>query len=299
MEIHSDGNVSEFDSDDDIPLSDLQPLADFTRWTSRINTYRVNEFSGQLGLDIGEGPFSFLDYFYMMFSGDFFQTIAGETKRYAQQSIQKNQQTVQPDGNYGKGDPVWKKQGETTATEMKAFLSTVITMGISNKHAALEDILSTNDRLGNRAVQKVMPINRWRKLNQYIHLVDNELEPDVNDPDRDRLFKVRHVLLNAHFKNGKYKPNRKVSIDEAMIGFKGRSFMKQYMPGKPTKWGLKSWMLADSCNDYCLNANIYTGAKDRQGPTEGLGYQVVMALAEHVAGKNIIYFLTTISHRRS
>ena len=37
---------------------------------------------------------------------------------------------------------------------------------------------------------------------------------------------------------------------EAMIKFQGRSFLKQYMPMKPVKWGIKVWLLGDSSNEY-------------------------------------------------
>ena len=99
----SDGQVSEYDSDDDIPLADFRPLADLTRWTSRINPSLINNFTGQFGLDIGDGPFSYLDFFYMMFSEDFFQTIADETNRYARQSIQKKQATTRWEGRSNMG----------------------------------------------------------------------------------------------------------------------------------------------------------------------------------------------------
>ena len=33
----------------------------------------------------------------------------------------------------------------------------------------------------------------------------------------------------------------------------------QYMPKKPTKWGMKAWCLADSNNGYIWNLKIYTG----------------------------------------
>jgi hypothetical protein len=38
-------------------------------------------------------------------------------------------------------------------------------------------------------------------------------------------------------------PGRELAVDEAMIGFKGRFILKQYLPGKPTKWGIKAWVL--------------------------------------------------------
>ena len=279
-------NEMEFDSDDDIPLADLRPLSDFQRWSSRIRKPHINQFSQQTGPNLGDEPMELLDYFYLFFSEDFFSTLADETNRYARQEIEKKRSTR------GKGDSTWEEQGETSAQEMKAFISTVINMGIDHK-PQVEDYRSTNERLRNGAISKAMTINRWRKLNQYIHLSDNEKAPDENDPNRDRLFKVRPLLdmCNRNFKNGKYLPSRDLSIDEAMIGFKGRCYMKMYLPGKPTKWGLKSWMLAEAKTGFCIHADIYTGTKAGQGVTEGLGYHVVMDLAQHISGKyHHLYF---------
>ncbi len=245
------------------------------RWSSRIRNPVLPAFSQPV-----------VDFFYKMFTEDFFDILADETNKYARQEIAKK---LQRPG--GRGDPMWVQQGETTAQEMKAFISTVIVMGI-NRQPTIEDYWSTHDKLGNTGLSKLMTINRWRKLCQYIHLNDNENTPAEDDPNRDRLHKVRPLIemCNTNFKNGTYRPHQHLSIDEAMIGFKGRSYMKQYMPGKPTKWGLKSWMLADSHTGFCIHADVYTGAKQGQGVTQGLGYQVVMGLAQHVSGKNFQLF---------
>jgi len=58
-----------------------------------------------------------------------------------------------------------------------------------------------------------------------------------------------------------YIPGCKLAVDEAMIGFKGRLFLKQYLPGKPTKRGIKAWGVADSANGYLLKCDIYKGKK--------------------------------------
>jgi hypothetical protein len=47
-----------------------------------------------------------------------------------------------------------------------------------------------------------------------------------------------------------------------MIGFKGKFTLKQYLPGKPTKWGIKAWGTADSSNGYLLKCDIYKGKKE-------------------------------------
>ena len=56
-----------------------------------------------------------------------------------------------------------------------------------------------------------------------------------------------------------YHPHKEVAVDEAMIKFTGRSSVKQYMPMKPIKCGIKVWVLGDSCNGYFSNFQVYTG----------------------------------------
>ena len=64
-------------------------------------------------------------------------------------------------------------------------------------------------------------------------------------------------------------------MDEAM----GRSFLRQYMPVKPIKWGIKVWCSAESTTGYIVQFDVYCGRQ--QAPSShGLGYDVVMKLAE-------------------
>ena len=79
----------------------------------------------------------------------------------------------------------------------------------------------------------------------------------------DRLAKVRPVIetLRSSFLSS-YNPHRENSIDEAMLKFKGRSTLKQYMPKKPIKRGFKVWVRADSHNGYISDVDVYTGRDD-------------------------------------
>ena len=58
-----------------------------------------------------------------------------------------------------------------------------------------------------------------------------------------------------------YSPGENLTVDEAMIRFQGRSTLKQYMPMKPIKRGIKVWVLADE-NGFFSRFEIYTGKKD-------------------------------------
>ena len=64
------------------------------------------------------------------------------------------------------------------------------------------------------------------------------------------------------------------AVDEAMILFKGRASLKQYMPTKPVKRGFKVWVTADSLNGYICQ---YVG-KEGEKVEVGLGQKVVEEL---------------------
>ena len=74
------------------------------------------------------------------------------------------------------------------------------------------------------------------------------------------------------------------AIDEAMIPFKGKSGVKQYMPKKPTKRGIKVWVRADSENGFFCDFDIYVGAS--ASPEKGLRARVVKKLTRSLVGKN-------------
>jgi len=72
-------------------------------------------------------------------------------------------------------------------------------------------------------------------------------------------------------------------MDEAMIKFKRRSTLKQYIPLKPMNRGIKVWVLGDSHNGYFSKLQVYTGAVD--SPEKGLGSRVVKELTAHLHRK--------------
>ena len=75
------------------------------------------------------------------------------------------------------------------------------------------------------------------------------------------------------------------SIDEAMIKFEGRSSLKQYLPLKPIKRGIKAWVRADARNGIMCELSIYTGKEEDRVETN-LGANVVKKLTENIAGHN-------------
>ena len=120
-----------------------------------------------------------------------------------------------------------------------------------------------------------------------LHVVDPNKEEQG-----DRLRKVSSFV--DHFQNrcrDLYQPLSKVAIDERMVKSKHRSGIRQYIKNKPTKFGIKLWVLADSSNGYTYNFNVYTG-KDGNATKSGngLGYDIVMKLSLPLLGQGYQIF---------
>lgn len=73
-------------------------------------------------------------------------------------------------------------------------------------------------------------------------------------------------------------PTKEIIVDEAMIPFKGRSSLTQYLPMKLIKQGIKIWMQADATTG-CVRLSMFILAK-REARLICLGSRVVKGLCE-------------------
>ena len=147
---------------------------------------------------------------------------------------------------------------------------------------------STDALFGNLNIRRVMKRDRFDKIYQYLHLNDNTRNLPRGQPNHDKLFLVRPVLdavLDMCLRN--YNPHQNTSIDEAMVKFRGRLSFRQYLPAKPTKYGIKVWMRADPTNGYTNEFQVYTGREGNVRET-GLAARVVMDLTSRIWGRHHI-----------
>ena len=103
----------------------------------------------------------------------------------------------------------------------------------------------------------------------------------------DPLYKVRPLLdhLLAVFP-ACYQPAQQLSIDEMMIGTRCRVSFLQFIPQKPTRFGIKVWVNSEANTGYTLCLQVYTGAEKDSCNKMGLGYRVVMDLMELYQQRN-------------
>ena len=128
--------------------------------------------------------------------------------------------------------------------------------------------------------------DRFKEISRYLHFVDNDTLPARGEEGYHRLQKIPPVVsaINEACLNN-YQPNRENSIDEAMIPFKGRSTLKQYVPLKPVKRGFKVWVRADAWNGYFCEFEVYTGKADTSTEHK-LGARVIHKLTSNISGLN-------------
>lgn len=136
-------------------------------------------------------------------------------------------------------------------------------------------------------------IKQLPDIYSYLHLNDKRKKLPRGHADHDKLFKVRPLLdsvVNAI--KSEYAPTKNAAIDEPMIPFKGRLSVKQYMPLKPVKRGIKVWECADASNGFVCDIDVYTGIQCDGNPEQGLRYRVVHNLTRTLVGKNHhVYFI--------
>ena len=177
-----------------------------------------------------------------------------------------------------------------TLDEVKAFLGVSVVMALNPLHSTA-DYWSSDPFLGHEGIQKVMTQNRFQHLSQFFHFNDSSVEPRRGEDGYDRFYKVRPILSLFNPKiQGLYKPTKHISVNEGTIGFKGRLSFRQYMPAKPTKYGIRVWMAADASNGFVVN-QVYLGRQPGRVLANGLGYSVVMELMAPFLNKNHhVYF---------
>jgi hypothetical protein len=110
--------------------------------------------------------------------------------------------------------------------------------------------------------------------------------------DDDRLYKVRPLfeLVNKNCK--KVSVSSRLSVDEQMLKYYGRHSAKQFIRGKPIRYGFKNWCVC-APNGYMYHAEPYCGASTRLPETGlGLGGNVVLGLLDciDVPPKTSVYF---------
>ncbi len=108
-------------------------------------------------------------------------------------------------------------------------------------------------------ISETMTVNPFDRIKRFFHCNDNSKMVLKDHPGFDKLFKVRPVIDSVQGKCKQVPQEERYSMDEQIILTKCRSPVRQYIPKKPHKWGIKIWARS-GVSSMVYDFEVYTGA---------------------------------------
>lgn len=178
-----------------------------------------------------------------------------------------------------------------TSDEIRNYLGILIFMSVF-KYPNLE---SYWERYAFAPIQRTMTWNRFENIKSFLCFRNEAERKKKGEVGYDPLFRIRIIAdeLNKVFDS--IPKTERLCVDEQMCSTKAVHHLRQYMPNKPHKWGVKFFVLCDSFG-YAYRFEIYNGAGDNvilpDVPDLGATSNVVVRLSQTIPNfsHHVMYF---------
>lgn len=195
-----------------------------------------------------EKKYAPVDIFRQFFDDTFLERVVKETVTYAMQN----------------GHSI-----ECSPNDLMKYMAILLLSGyVPVKHRRM--FWETRADAHNALVSSAMTRNRFELIHRFFHLNDNS-----NYNPAGRIYKVRPLVehLNAKFQEFGKPLGDKFSLDEAMEPYYEHHYAKQFIRGKPVRYGFKFWCLTTP-EGYLLKFEPYSGAGGNEDPNMTLGSSI-------------------------
>ena len=208
-----------------------------------------------------------VEFFRLFFTRKMLQEVVTHTNAYAHIKV-----STQP-SSYTTKEGAWEP---TNLEEIERLIAFLVYAGLVRVDSDVTNYWSVKTLYHGLWAREIISRFRYKAVMAFLHVVD----PVTEDPS-NKLRKVESFVQSFRERCEQlYQPSQNIAVDERMVKLKSRSGIIQFMKDKPTKWGIKLWVAADSSNGYTCNFEIYTGKKTKDLSEHGLGYDVVMSLLD-------------------
>ncbi|KAL0879584.1 hypothetical protein ABMA27_003312 [Loxostege sticticalis] len=149
---------------------------------------------------------------------------------------------------------------------------------------------STNPFLNSSIYKTLMSRNRYTMILGMLHFS----RPGTRQPDDPILSKINLVIDDARTKfQNLFIPNQKLCVDESIVPFKGRLIIKQYLPNKRNRFGIKLFVFCDVDTKIILDFIIYCGAETEiiRHRDIGMSGSVILTFLERYYFTNRIIYM--------
>lgn len=234
---YSDHEEIDYDDEDNVEATQVKKIdSNDLSWTNGdLCESQARSFSVSLPLNYKPSP---VDCFEKFIDNDIIDLLFQETTNY---SLQKNQPNV-----------------KITKSEIRCFIGILFLSGYNQLPGKCFYWKSSSD-VRNNLVYEAMRRERFKQIMRYIHCANN-LNIDVND----KFYKVRPFMDKLKQKClQNFEPEACLAFDESMIKYYGRHSCKQFIKGKPIRFGYKSWCL-NTTQGYLVNFDFYQGKNPKK-----------------------------------
>ena len=151
---------------------------------------------------------------------------------------------------------------------MRAFVAILFVSGYSPAPRR-KMYWSHDEDVHNEAIAASMARNRFCEMMKYLHVSDNaNLQADAK---MSKIWPLLSMLNEKFIHYFEFLKTQNLSIDESMVPYYGRQSAKQFILGKPIRFGYKMWVLTTALR-YVVQFELY------QYEGLGMGGSVVMDL---------------------
>lgn len=177
---------------------------------------------------------------------------------------------------FQKGKPTFSVSSE----EIRGVLAILLLSGYVTVPSRRLFWENSND-VHNSAVTSVMSVNRFEEILRYLHFADNQTLKAT-----DKMAKIRpfYNMMNERFLRF-WPPEQDIDVDESMVPYFGKHSAKQFIKGKPIRFGFKVWCL-NTRHGYLIQCEPYQGGGTQIDPQFGLGGSVVLDLLSELPPRN-------------
>ena len=179
-----------------------------------------------------------------------------------------------------------------STNDIRDFIAIELIMGIIEAPAYTD---YWSDEFRYPTIASIMSLKKYQSIRRYLHFIEN-----ASSDSSDRYFKIRPILEAVRANCLAIEEERRHSVDEMMIPYKGTraGSRRQYVKNKPKKWGFKMFARC-GVSGFVYDFMLYAGEDTFRGrdlsTTEqqlGLGGSVVVSLCKTLHNKpcSAVYF---------
>ncbi|XP_053968281.1 piggyBac transposable element-derived protein 4-like [Anastrepha ludens] len=171
---------------------------------------------------------------------------------------------------------------EINSNLLHAYIGVLILAGVyRSKNETMLDLF--DGEYGRPIFRAIMSKKTFQYMNHIIRFDDvmsrrQKSSTDKFAPIREIFDKWSELLADY------FNPSECVTIDEQLLGFRGRCKFRQYMPSKPEQYGIKFWLLVCSKTCYVWKIQPYLGKPVGGLAEKNQGQRVVLDLVRGLKG---------------